>query len=77
MASGTDLRSFHRAVTVVTPERSPTPRYRPLCSAPCLAQLIATATGIPQTRVHRRAGPAEVIAAYRAAMARVPLSKPQ
>jgi hypothetical protein len=53
------------------------PRYRPLRGAPFLAQLIANASGCPQTRERRRAGPAEVIAAYRAAMARAALSKPR
>jgi hypothetical protein len=77
MASGTDLLSLHRALTVVTPELRPTPRYRPPCGAPFLAQLIANAGRFPQTRERRRAEPAEVTAAYRAAMARVALSKPQ
>jgi hypothetical protein len=77
MASGIDLPSFHRALTVVTSEPRYTPRYRPLPGAPFLAQLIANAGGFPQTRERRRAEPAEVVAAYRAAMARVALSKPQ
>lgn len=36
-------------------------------AAPFLAQLIATHLQVPQTRVRRRAEPAEAIAAYRGA----------
>ncbi len=38
----------------------------PRRAAPFLAQLIATRAQAPQTRVHRRAEPAEAIARYRA-----------
>jgi len=38
----------------------------PRRAAPFLAQLIATRAHAPQTRVNRRAEPAEVIACYRA-----------
>jgi hypothetical protein len=44
------------------PRALPAPRR----AAPFLAQLIATRTQAPQTRVHRRAEPAEAIARYRA-----------
>ncbi|MBN8964137.1 MAG: hypothetical protein J0H89_01900, partial [Rhizobiales bacterium] len=50
---------------------------RPRHSAPFLAQLIATGYGLPQTRERRRAEPAEVIAAYRAAMAQLAPERPQ
>jgi hypothetical protein len=53
----------------VTPDR-PSPRP----SAPFLAHVIATAQQAPQTRVRRRAEPAEAVAAYQGApvAARVP-----
>jgi hypothetical protein len=38
----------------------------PRRAAPFLAQLIATRAQAPQTRIHRRAEPAEAIARYRA-----------
>jgi hypothetical protein len=56
-----------RALVVVTPQRSepvqPPPPRRP---ANFLAHLIATKTQMPQTRLRRRAEPAEALAAYRA-----------
>jgi hypothetical protein len=53
------------ALVVVEPAgaQAPTVNYR---QAPFLAHLIATKDQLPQTRVRRRAEPAEAIAAYRA-----------
>jgi hypothetical protein len=60
-----------RALVAITPapqaERSWTRTRHP--GAPFLAQLIATQMQAPQTRVRRRAAPAEAIALYRAATA--------
>ena len=50
------------AVEASQPRALPAPRR----AAPFLAQLIATRAQAPQTRVHRRAEPAEAIACYRA-----------
>ncbi len=58
-----------RALVPVTPAgatHDPVAIYRP---AVFLAQFIATKDQFPQTRERRRAEPAEVIAAYRAAEA--------
>ncbi len=49
-------------VSVSQPQACANPRQ----AAPFLAQLIATRAQAPQTRVHRRAEPAEAIARYRA-----------
>ena len=50
-------------VLVEAPQPRPLPA--PRRAAPFLAQLIATRTQAPQTRIHRRAEPAEALAAYR------------
>jgi hypothetical protein len=58
------------AVGASQPRQTPTlPRQAPALArraAPFLAQLIATRAQAPQTRIHRRAEPAEAIARYRA-----------
>jgi len=51
------------AVGVSQPRQAPA---LPRRAAPFLAQLIATRAQAPQTRIHRRAEPAEAIVRYRA-----------
>jgi hypothetical protein len=72
MSAGTDSPSSNRALVPLAaaaagaPARRPAPR-----TAAFLAHLIATARSMPQARERRRAEPAEVIAAYRAAIAKL------
>lgn len=49
-----------------SPSESQTPRPSERANADFLAHLIATAAQAPQTRVRRRAEPAQAVAAYRA-----------
>jgi hypothetical protein len=53
-------------VPMLRPEVVSPPSLRP--SAPFLAQLIATAQQVPQTRARRRAEPADAAACYAAAI---------
>jgi len=75
MLAGQNLPSESRALVPLdaSPAASPCrPQSRHV--AAFLAHLIATARQLPQTRERRCAEPAEVIAAYRAAIAK---SQPQ
>ena len=73
MRAGQNLPSESRALVPVTassskPHHLPTRRV-----AAFLAHLIATARQLPQTRERRCAEPAEAIAAYRDAIAKIHL----
>jgi hypothetical protein len=64
-AGGPAVRSRALSVIAAPLQREPSPFARG--DAAFLAHLIATKAQAPQTRTKRRADPAEVIAAYRAA----------
>ncbi len=65
--SAPEPKTESRALVVVTPQEPQQDRPMAYRDAPFLAQLIATKDKLPQTRAKRRAEPAEVLAAYRAA----------
>jgi len=72
MPAGTDLPSSSRALVLVgsaAPEMHLHGRIQRVASF--VTQLIANASGVPQTRQKRRAEPTEVIAAYRATVERL------
>jgi hypothetical protein len=72
MPTPADSPSSSRALVTLYPAPAATPAHRPVeRTANFLAQLIASARGLPQARARRRAEPAEVIAAYRATVARI------
>ena len=72
MQAGTDLPSSHCALVAVAAETHDAHPHRPIQRvASFIAQLIANAGRLPQTRERRRAEPAEVIAAYRATVERL------
>jgi hypothetical protein len=72
MPAPVDSPSSSRALVTLYPAQHETASRRPVeRTANFLAQLIATARGLPQARERRRADPAEVIAAYRATVARI------
>jgi hypothetical protein len=70
-ATATAVESSSRALTVIAGSAPREPGSQPRGNAAFLAHLIATTTQAPQTRARRRAEPAEVLAAYRAAAALV------
>src|SRR5262245_29516236 len=70
MPAKSDSRSSSRALVRLAPER--TQAHRAVERTPnFLAHLLATRLQLPQARERRRAEPDEVIAAYRATMARL------
>jgi hypothetical protein len=72
MPEASDLPSSSRALVVREPSDSDTPRHGPVRQAAgFLAHLIATQRRLPQTRERRRAEPEDVIAAYKATIARL------
>ena len=72
MQAGTDLPSSNHALVAVAAETHDSHPHRPIQRvASFIAQLIANAGRLPQTRERRRAEPAEVIAAYRATVERL------
>jgi hypothetical protein len=72
MLAGTDLPSSSRALVTIAAETHDAHPHRPIQRvASFITQLIANAARVPQTREHRRADPAEVIAAYRATVERL------
>ena len=67
-----DLPSPSRALVVLARAANETRMFRPMQrAATFLTQLLATSLHMPQARERRRAEPVEVIAAYRAAIARL------
>jgi hypothetical protein len=71
MPAAIDSPSCHRALIALEPAPSAHP-HRPIQrTATFLTQLIANARQLPQARARRRAEPAEVIAAYRATIAKL------
>lgn len=76
-----DLPSSQRALTVAAATVMVEPRHARFHRTPrntsFLAQLIATASGLPQTRERCRAEPAEAIGAYRSTMARLAPARPR
>jgi hypothetical protein len=72
MTTAIDSPSSHRALVLVSTASPDAHPHRPVPrSATFLTQLIAAARQLPQARVRRRAEPAEVIAAYRATIAKL------
>jgi hypothetical protein len=72
MPAGTDLPSSSRALVLVGSASPEMRLHRPIQrAASFVTQLIANASGVPQTREKRRADPTEVIAAYRATVERL------
>ncbi len=72
MLTETDSPSPGRALVTIVPDKPETHPHRPIQrAASFIAQLIANAGRLPQTRERRRADPAEVIAAYRATVERL------
>ena len=72
MQTTTDSPSSSRALVTLATETHDAHPHRPVQRVSnFLAQLIATARQLPQTRERRRADPAEVIAAYRATVERI------
>ena len=70
--ANTDLPSPSRALVVLARAADEARIFRPMQrAATFLTQLVATSLQVPQTRERRRAEPVEVIAAYRAAVARL------
>jgi hypothetical protein len=72
MAEASDLPSSSRALVVRGHADTDAPACGPIRQgAGFLAHLIATQWRLPQARERRRAEPEEVIAAYRATIARI------
>ena len=72
MLAGTDLPFSSRALVLVGSAAPEMHLHRPIQRvASFVTQLIANASGVPQTREKRRADPTEVIAAYRATVERL------
>ena len=72
MQTKIDSPSSSRALVTVAPDMHETHLHRPIQRVSnFLAQLIATARQLPQTREKRRADPADVIAAYKATVERI------
>jgi hypothetical protein len=72
MPEASGLPSSSRALVLVDPVGNGSHACRPARNAATfVTHLIATARGLPQAREHRRADPQEVIAAYRATIARI------
>ena len=72
MPAATDLPSSGRSLVLVGSAEAGTHLHRPVQRvASFVAQLIANAARLPQTRDKRRAEPDEVIAAYRATVERL------
>jgi len=72
MPARTDLPSSSRALVLVGSAAPEMHLHRPIQRvASFVTQLIANASGVPQTREKRRADPTEVIAAYRATVERL------
>jgi hypothetical protein len=70
--ANSDLPSRSRALVVLARAANETRAFRPMQrAATFLTQLLATSLQVPQARERRRAEPVEVIAAYRAAVARL------
>lgn len=66
------LPSTSRALVAQAEARNDVPLHRPIRGAATfVAHLIATARQVPQARERRRADPEDVIAAYRATIARI------
>jgi hypothetical protein len=78
MSAGHHLPSSGRALVPTASPPQSTPAHPPTRRvAAFVAHLIATARHVPQTCERRRAEPAEVIAAYRAALDKVHSSSVQ
>ncbi len=72
MQPATGLPSESRALVTLAAETHDAHPHRPIQRvASFITQLIANASQLPQTRVRRRAEPADVIAAYRATVERI------
>jgi hypothetical protein len=70
--AGTDSPSLCRALVPLAAASPGVPPHRPIRRATAfLTHVIATAQQLPQARARRRAEPAEGIAAYQAAIARL------
>ena len=72
MPAENDSPSASRALVAFASRTQQDRSHRPIQRATSfVAQLIANAGGLPQTRTKRRADPSEVIAAYRATVERL------
>lgn len=71
MPEATDLPSSSRALVTLMTNGSEAHRRPAQRASSFVAQLIANARGLPQTRERRRADASEVIAAYRATIDRI------
>ena len=72
MPAENDSPSSSRALVTLVSPSSQNRSHRPIQRATSfVAQLIANASGLPQTREKRRADPSEFIAAYRATVERL------
>lgn len=72
MLTQADSPSSSRALVTIAADKPDAYPHRAIQRVSTfLTQLIATARHLPQTREHRRADPAEIIAAYRATVERL------
>ena len=71
MSEAIGLPSLSRELVCLAPASEPKPLCRTPRATAFLAHLLAAARQVPQARERRRADASEVIAAYRASIARI------